>query len=105
MRALQKRRKPVGIGEVLKEVIGDLEASKKIDIEEASVILRKVVPKKLISHLSLRKKIREKLVIHVDDPAWLYGAYKYKEKILERMRLKVWGKEIKEIYFRVGKTG
>jgi hypothetical protein len=103
MRKTPKNKKPVPIGEVLKEVMGVLKNAKSNE-DETKAVFKEIVPQKLIAHLSLQGVVREKLVIHVDAPAWLYEANKYKRKILREIQQKPWGARIKEIHLRIGKV-
>ncbi len=97
-----RKKKPVVIGEILKKVISDLEASKKTDIELINNILKKAAPKKLMGHMRVQGKIKEKLIIRVDSPIWLYEAHKHKEKLLRIIRQGQIKNKIEELLFRVG---
>jgi len=97
-----RNKKPIAIGEILKKVIGDLEPSKKTDIGLINNILKKSAPKKLVSHIRAQRKSKEKLVIHVDSPIWLYEAHKHKEKLLRIIQQGQTKSKIEELLFRVG---
>lgn len=101
-KAFYKNRKPIAIGEVLKKVIGDLEAPEKTEIKSIDIILKGAAPRKLINHMKMQRKLKEKLIIHVDSSTWLYEAHKYKSKILKAIQQKQESSGIKELLFRVG---
>ncbi|MEA3355625.1 MAG: hypothetical protein U9Q63_04065 [Patescibacteria group bacterium] len=99
----KRNKKPVVIGEILKKVIGDLETSKNTDIELINNILKKSAPKKLMSHMRAQRKSKEKLVIYVDSPIWLYEAHKHKEELLRIIQQGQIKSKIEELLFRVGR--
>lgn len=97
----QTKRRPTPIGETLKEIINRLERIEKRGTRAIEASFNKTLPRKLIKHIEVRKKINNKLIINVESPTWAYEANKHKEKLLREITRN--DREIKEIVFKVGR--
>lgn len=102
-KVFKRRKKALAVGEVLKEIIKELDVLRVVNKEDIESVLERVLPKKLAGHAALQKRLRDKLIIQVDNPTFIYELDKYKEKLLATLQEKKETREIKEIFFRVGR--
>lgn len=99
----KRRKKALAVGDVLKEIIKELDVLRTVKKEDVENVLERVLPKNLAGHTALQNKLKDRLIIHVDNPTFIYELNKYKGSLLKALRETGETGEIKEILFRVGR--
>lgn len=79
-----KNSKPEKIGDVLKGIVGDMEAGRKSS-ENPMDVIKEIIPAQILKHIKIQNKFKEKLIVNTEDHNWLYEVSKYKERILKAL--------------------
>ncbi|MFH1856198.1 MAG: hypothetical protein ABH836_03075 [Candidatus Omnitrophota bacterium] len=96
------KNKPVKIGDILKNIIGDFEVLKKTG-KQPEDIIKDNIPEKFLKHIKINHSIKEKVVINTENHQWLYELNKYKEIILNALQEEQTDVKVTELLFKVGK--
>lgn len=98
-----RKSTPQPIGDVLQNVVEQLNQAKKKDIFKIVSAWPALVGRQLSRHsrpASLRKGT---LQVFVDESAWLYQINFQKEKLLKSLQKKIGPDKVQKIQFRIGK--
>ncbi len=87
---------------LIKSIIGNFAGKEKLTEEEIRSAWSLVVGKKAAKHSRPRSFANSRLIVHVDDSSWLYELTTRKKYILNNLSLKLKGKKLKDITFRIG---
>ncbi len=90
------------IGDVLKNVIGQLSQAKVKDIAKILSSWTAIVGKELARHTKPAGLRKGTLQVFVDDSCWFYQANLQKEQLLQALKKKIGEKKVQEIRFRIG---
>ena len=91
------------IGNVVKNVVEGLGHSKKSDAHKILSLWSGLVGRAMAQHSRPAGLARGRLLVNVDESAWLYQINLQKAKLLSAIQKKVGKQKVRELQFRIGK--
>lgn len=98
------KKKPVLIEEILKKTIGEIEKNNKHRATEEELLKawEEAAGKQAAKHTKIKQLVKNRLIINVDSPTWIYQLNLNKESIESKLNTYLGRPPAIKIIFRAG---